>query len=169
MNLVLRFLIVLFWIFVLIVPFSLFGSKDQIFYLLARFFALFALSAFCFQIFLGAFMPELTRAFKFNTYLFHLWIGRLVYGVILIHIFLIFLSRRLYFPPNLLPNERFSIILATFAFIFLSLAISAALLRQKFGSVWQKIHWLNYLAFVLIFIKSIMIGSDIILFQIKIL
>jgi len=169
MNQNLKILVLAIWFFNFLVPFSIFATSDQIFYLLARFFALSALSALCFQIFLGAFMPELTRAFKFNIYRIHLWMGRLVYGIILLHIFLIFVSGRLSFPPSLLPSERLPIALAVLAFVILNLAIFAALAREKIGSVWQKIHWLNYFAFVLIFTKSLMIGSDIIFFQIKLL
>lgn len=169
MSNIVKVLVFSLWLFVFLVPFSIFVHPDRILYVLARFFALYALVFLSFQIFLGAFMPELGRIFRLNIYLAHVWLGGLVYFLIILHVLLVFLSGRLSLTFNLLPAERPAIILAVFAFLFLNLAILAAFARKKVGAVWQKIHWLNYLVFVLIFIKSIMIGSDIIFFQIKIL
>jgi predicted ferric reductase len=46
------------------------------------------------------------------------------------------------------------------ALILIYIALIAALLRKKSKNAWKYIHWLNYLALILIFIHAILIGTD---------
>jgi DMSO/TMAO reductase YedYZ heme-binding membrane subunit len=47
------------------------------------------------------------------------------------------------------------------ALLLFGVAVLAAVLRKRIKSVWRLMHWLNYLAFILAFVHSWLLGSNV--------
>ena len=71
------------------------------------------------------------------------------------------------FVPVLTPLRSFLTWASRPALYMIVLAVAAALVRQRLKTTWRIVHWLNYLAFVMIFAHAWFMGSDLILAPIR--
>lgn len=127
-----------------------------------------------FQILLGSFRPIFEHLYGAGKVLrFHIIVGPLVFVFVLSHPILYALysgivsgslaeGAGVLFPS--LPETQMEWYIATgrLALYLLFLSVTAALLRRKLTkwNLWRKIHFLNYIIFILIFFHSQNIGTD---------
>ncbi len=64
------------------------------------------------------------------------------------------------FVPVFTPLRSFLAWASRPALYLIVLAVVAAVARKRLKSTWQFVHWLNYLAFVMVFTHASMLGSD---------
>lgn len=64
------------------------------------------------------------------------------------------------FIPNVSSWHKFWELGGRPALYLVYIAFIAALFRKKSKKAWKYIHWLNYLAFIMIFVHGILIGTD---------
>ncbi len=71
------------------------------------------------------------------------------------------------FVPVLAPLRSFLTWASRPALYMIVLAVLAAIARKRLKNTWRVVHWLNYLAFVMVFAHAWFMGSDLILAPIR--
>jgi len=169
------FLLVLPFVVVLSATSQFFSSESALIVLnvFQRISGLMALTLIFTQIIPGAFLSKWVQIIGSKAYKFHITLGLLSYGFILIHPFLNSLL-------TLQITGSFGAVLADifvgaksqhdllqiygkFALILLTIGVGAGYFRTKlfFRKNWKVFHIVNYLAFILVAIHSKGLGSDI--------
>lgn len=138
-------------------------------------FPLFGLIAFTMlwaQLMIGAFMPLWNKLYSSPKVLrFHIVHGVVVWLVLLLHPGLLYASKILgdgftlqalridYVARQNVPY----VLLGMAAFILLCTTILIALLRKRsfVQKYWKKVHYLNYVVFVMVFVHSFRLGSHV--------
>ncbi|MBN1134076.1 MAG: ferric reductase-like transmembrane domain-containing protein [Methanosarcinaceae archaeon] len=64
------------------------------------------------------------------------------------------------FIPIFFPLKQFMIFAGRFAIYLFLAAILVSIIRKKIPRYWKKVHYLNYLGFLLVFIHAWLIGTD---------
>lgn len=147
------------------------GTLDNL-YSLFRFFGLYGFFFIWGQIVIGPFMPLLRRLFGPLALSMHITEG--IFAIVFTTLHPLLLGIAYYVATkdiivwnafaNYLPasNQIYGY-LGVIAWVLLVCTVSTALLRTKpwFINKWRYIHFLNYIVFVLIFLHSYNIGSDV--------
>lgn len=126
------------------------------------------------QIIFGAYRPKLSKLLGNWVMNFHIWQGRVIYVLVLIHTFSLllfnFISKKGFDPFYVFVD--FCVLCQTrkelfysfgrFGFWLLNLAILSALVRKDnwWRQNWRYFHILNYILFFLISLHAFFIGSD---------
>ena len=181
-----KFLFYLVWIIILSVgpitvikntPLELLSTNRIILVnFIQRILALTAFTMLFTQIVLGSFMHKWIEKLGAWVLRFHMWEGLTAYVLVILHPLMFFLfnyfiyrSRDIFYifvDVCILckPPIEYFYSLGRLSFWLLSLAIAAALLRTATPFLrlhWRKFHALNYLTFLLVWIHSLGVGSDI--------
>jgi methionine sulfoxide reductase heme-binding subunit len=124
-----------------------------------------AMALLSFQTLLGIYLPALSRLFGRSLFPIHLVAGLLAYLAALTHPVLYWVLTQPGWEAVWVPfvpagEYRLYTSLGTIALYLLTLTVAAGLLRRRF-SRWRLIHWLNYVVFPLVWIKTWQIGSDV--------
>ena len=144
--------------------------------LVKRLIGLWAYTLLFIQIVIGAFMTKWIEKFGAWVFNFHVFEGKLIYALIILHplaftFFYYFLGKG--FDPFYSfvdvcilckKSLEYYYNFGRISFWFLTIGVSAALFRATtpfLRAHWHKFHILNYAAFILIFVHSLMLGSDV--------
>lgn len=137
---------------------------------LQRLFGLWAFTLIFVQIMIGAFMEKLIKYFGGWILKFHLTEGLFTYGLILFHPALFLLGIFLQtgkidlfiLLPRLSPAYEYFLTLGKISFVLVTISVLAAYFRSHpfLARHWRKLHFLNYLIFVLVASHSFNVGSD---------
>lgn len=141
-------------------------------YSVFRLFGLYGFTLIWGQIILGPFMPLLRRLFGPLALTLHIAEGIFAIVFATLHPILLGLAyflatKDLFFwnaLANYLPGELYIYgLFGVAAWVLLICTVTTALLRTKpwFINKWRYIHLLNYLVFILVFLHSYNIGSDV--------
>ncbi len=176
----------LIWIFLLsLAPVTILSNSPLSYLLLSkntmvggiqRLFGLWVFTLMFFQIVLGSFMAKWTEKLGGWVFRFHIFEGILIYSLILIHTFsfvvIQYFSGKGFDPFYVymdvcllcgkIPEWYYNF--GRLAFWFITIAVFAGLFRtlSPFLRVhWKKFHILNYIAFLLVGVHSLFVGSDI--------
>lgn len=137
-----------------------------------RLIGLYAFTLIWFQLILGPFMNPLSRLYGGKVLRLHRITGTLAFCLALTHGFLFHLGSFLLAKDsyNFLgsiekyvgSNQLFYGWLGPIALTLLVATVTTALLmrRRYFNKYWRKIHFLNYLIFILVWLHSFNVGSD---------
>lgn len=148
------------------------GSVDQLSYNLFKLAGLTAFILVAFQILTGPWMPVWEKLYGTNFYRFHGYEGLVAFLFAVSHWLLIQFYLRLvgmsvpeFNAAYPLPEFLFfyfgplALVLMTFT---VGTALVAVLMnRPRFQRSWRWLHYLNYLVFVLVFLHSRTVGSDV--------
>lgn len=151
---------------------NLFGTPDLMVYTFQRLTGLVAFSLLFIQIILGANMGIFLQKLGARSYFIHTTQGLIAYAFIVLHpllnsAFLYMISENLtYALTSLLPTaadqRELYINLGRLALVLVTLGVGVSRLRTKalFRKYWLYFHWVNYIAFYLVFAHARFIGSD---------
>lgn len=145
-------------------------SLEDILRLTFPLFGLLGFTLIWLQIMLGAFMQPLGRLFSpAGVFKFHIWEGVATIFFVLLHPGLLGIAElmkkgltlKLLEYDFVSPGNAIFVVFGDLAFFLFLAAVGAALLRNKqwLTKHWLKIHYLNYVVFVLIIIHSLRLGS----------
>lgn len=145
-------------------------SLEDILRLTFPLFGLIGFTLLWLQIMLGAFMQPLSRLFApLSVFKFHIWEGVTTIIFVLLHPGLLGIAELMKkgFSLKLLeydfvaPGNAIFVVFGDIAFFLFFAAVLAALLRNRPWLVnhWRKIHYLNYVVFVMVLIHSLRLGS----------
>ncbi len=154
------------------------ASKNQVLLigLFQRILGLLAFTLLFIQIFLGAFMGRLTEKLGEWVFNFHLFNGKLLYTLILLHpaLYMLYLFKikgvldPFYIYSDLCVlckgNLEHFYNLGRVAFWLITAGIIAAIFRASdpfLKKNWRKFHLLNYFAFFLVAVHSKVLGTDV--------
>jgi predicted ferric reductase len=126
------------------------------------------------QIIIGAYRPKLSSILGSWVMNFHIWQGRAIYALVLVHTFSLllfnFLAEKGFNPFYVFidlclickPKTELFYSFGRFGFWILTLTVLAALLRSKpwWKENWRYFHYLNYPLFFLISLHAFFLGSD---------
>lgn len=137
---------------------------------LQRLFGLWAFTLIFVQIMIGAFLESLLKYFGGWILKFHITEGLFTYGLILFHpaLFLltVFLQTGKIDPllllPRLTPAYEYFLTLGKISFVLVTISVLAAYFRNHpfLERHWRKLHFLNYLIFILVASHSFNAGTD---------
>ncbi len=130
---------------------------------------LLSFTTLAFQISTGAFRPLLNKIFNpAKIYNFHIAVGRIAFLLVLTHPILFIIANYMaktldfsYFIPLYITNDfyRTALSFGPTALYLLFLSVGAAVLRKKIKN-WIWFHRLNFIIFILVFIHSFNVGTD---------
>lgn len=170
-----RLLFVLFWIIVyaIVIYYGIkgFNLSDNIMttFSFFRLVGLLAFTTLAFQISTGAFRSILNKIFNpIKLYKFHNVTGGIAFLLALTHPILFIIANYMiktldfsYFIPLYITNDfyRTALSFGPTALYLLFLSVGAAVLRKKIKN-WIWFHRLNFIIFILVFIHSFNVGTD---------
>lgn len=124
-------------------------------YTALRLFALYAFTLIFMEIVTGAARAEFYMLFKpLRVYRFHIAAGAAGFGMALAHGLIVLFtgSYRAFSAVWLIGPVTLGLLCVT---------VYVALDKHRLSAVWRRIHQLNYLIFVAVFVKAVIIGSDV--------
>jgi len=147
------------------------GNDLGIINLLQRITGLLAFTLLSFQLVLGPLMPKLVEKMGGWIFNFHVTEGLGAWGIVLLHPTLnVFLNYKisglstalLTFFPRFSSTQEVWYSFGKFAFILITIAVLAGYFREKpfLRKNWNKLHILNYFAFVFVAIHTYYSGTD---------
>lgn len=151
-----------FFIIVTIIMFTLHQKMDMPLQMIDRASGLFAYLFLFLAILSSEYMRQMKKIFGKGFIAIHHHIARIGVTLMLIHpiAFALEESSFLVFIPVLLPIKDFLELAGRPALYLILIATLAGMYRKKIIKKWKKIHYLNYIAFPLLFVHSWLIGTD---------
>jgi len=147
---------------VIAVLYTLFQMPEPGLGMLGRGAALFGYTALFWSILSSEYMREMRKVFGRPFLKIHHSLAVIAWGLILTHpvSFALLSKDATVLVPVFSPFRTFLQLAGRPALYLVGVATVAGLLRRSIKKNWKVVHWLNYMAFLLVFIHAWLIGTD---------
>ncbi len=145
-----------------IIVFTLMQKSDMPMRMIDRATGLFGYLFLFLAILSSEYMKEMKQLFGKSFIKIHHFLARIAVLLMLVHPVAFALEERSasVFIPVLYPLNRFLELAGRPALYLMLIAVIIAIYRKRFIRQWKKVHYLNYPAFLMIFIHAWLIGTD---------
>ena len=145
-----------------IIIFTLFQKIDMPLQMIDRATGLIAYLFLFLAILSSEYMRQMKGIFGKSFISMHHWLARIAVFLMLIHPIAFALEERsiMVFIPVFYPLMEFLELAGRPALYLIIIAVLAGIYSKRIIKKWKKIHYLNYIAFLFIFVHALLIGTD---------
>lgn len=156
-------IITLFLLIVLLILFTVLRNPEDTLKMIYRFTGLCAYVFIFFVIVSSEYISKMKLLLGSSFIKVHHFLARAGIMLMLVHPIAFAIEKKdlMVFLPVLYPPIRFLELAGRPALYLFTVAAIVAVYRKKFIANWKKVHYLNYLAFIMVTVHAMLIGTDI--------